>query len=160
MVSLSAYLNFPKFTVPFCSHNREHPSFHVPSAFVPPHHFPEAIHLERGIQVSQRLLTISGKYVVFPYTPRTVPFIRPSPLCWTPRSVTCTGGVLPYERLMGMYRWMGSHFQQSYQNGSHIFGFFRVRQFFIFTVSKRTRMFVSQMKSKVFFIQCNKWVNS
>ena len=26
--------------------------------------------------------------------------------------------------------------------GSHIFGFFGVRQFFIFTVSKRTRMFV------------------
>ena len=37
--------------------------------------------------------------------------------------------------------------------GSHIFGFFGVRQFFIFTVSKRTRMFVLQMKSKVFFIQ-------
>ena len=30
--------------------------------------------------------------------------------------------------------------------------FFWVRQFFIFTVSKRTRMFVLQMKSKVFFI--------
>ena len=37
--------------------------------------------------------------------------------------------------------------------GSHIFGFFWVRQFFIFTVNKRTRMFVQQMKSKVFFIQ-------
>ena len=69
MVSLSAYLTFPKFTVPFCSQYREHPSFHVPSAFVPPYHFPEAIHLERGIQVSQRLLTIGAKYVVFPYTP-------------------------------------------------------------------------------------------
>ena len=43
---------------------------------------------------------------------------------------------------------------------SHIFGFFGVRQSFIFTVSKRTRMFVPQMKSKVFFIQCKKWVNS
>ena len=32
--------------------------------------------------------------------------------------------------------------------GSHIFGFFGVRQFFIFTVSKRTRMFFAQMKSK------------
>ena len=37
--------------------------------------------------------------------------------------------------------------------GSHIFGFFGVRQFFIFTVSKRTRMFVLSVKSKVFFIQ-------
>ena len=38
--------------------------------------------------------------------------------------------VLPFKRLMGMCLWMGSHFQES-----HI-------QFFIFTVSKRTRMFV------------------
>ena len=30
--------------------------------------------------------------------------------------------------------------------GSHIFGFFGVRQFFISTVSKRTRMFALQMK--------------
>ena len=40
--------------------------------------------------------------------------------------------------------------------GSHIFGFFGVRQFFIFTISKRSRMFVVQTKSKdrkVFFIQ-------
>ena len=44
--------------------------------------------------------------------------------------------------------------------GSHIFGFLGVRQFFIFTVSKRTRMFVLQVKSKVFFIQSKKWVNS
>ena len=29
-------------------------------------------------------------------------------------------GVLPYRRLMGVCRWMGSHFQQSYQNaGAH-----------------------------------------
>ena len=34
---------------------------------------------------------------------------------------------------------------------SHIFGFFGVRQSFIFTVSKRTRMFVPQMKIKVFY---------
>ena len=49
---------------------------------------------------------------------------------------------------------MGSHFHYwidyngvAYFNrvtriGSHIFGFFGVRQFFIFTVSKRTGMFV------------------
>ena len=35
----------------------------------------------------------------------------------------------------------------------HIFGFFGVRLFFIFTVSKGTRMFVLQMKSKVLLIQ-------
>ena len=40
--------------------------------------------------------------------------------------------------------------------GSHILGSFGVRQFFIFTVNKLTRMFVLQMKSKVFFIQCKK----
>ena len=43
---------------------------------------------------------------------------------------------------------------------AHVSDFLRVRQFFIFTVSKRTRMFVLQMKSKVFFIQSKKWVNS
>ena len=37
---------------------------------------------------------------------------------------------------------------------------FGVRQFFIFTVSKRTRMFALQMKSKVFFIPFKKLVNS
>ena len=37
--------------------------------------------------------------------------------------------------------------------GSHIFGFWGMRQFFMFRISKRTRMFVPQMKSKVFFIQ-------
>ena len=37
--------------------------------------------------------------------------------------------------------------------GSHIFGFLGVKQFFTFTVSKRTRMFVLWVKSKVFFIQ-------
>ena len=40
--------------------------------------------------------------------------------------------------------------------GSHILGYFGIRQFFTFTVSKRTRMFVLQMKSKVFFIQSKK----
>ena len=44
--------------------------------------------------------------------------------------------------------------------GLHIFGFLGVRQFFIFTVCKCTRMFTFQMKSKVFFIQSKKWVNS
>ena len=38
--------------------------------------------------------------------------------------------VLPFKRLTGMCLWMGSHFQESHM------------QFFIFTVSKRTRMFV------------------
>ena len=63
-----------------------------------------------------------------------------------------------------MCRWMGSHFHdwidyngvcfsiELLRMGSHIFGFFGVRQFFICTVSKLTRMFVPQMKSKVFFI--------
>ena len=36
--------------------------------------------------------------------------------------------------------------------------FWGVKQFFIFTVSKRTGMFVLQMKSKVFFAQSKKWV--
>ena len=36
---------------------------------------------------------------------------------------------------------------------SHIFGFLGVRQFFIFTVSKRTRTFVLQMKSNMFLVQ-------
>ena len=44
--------------------------------------------------------------------------------------------------------------------GSHIVGFFEVGQFFIFTVSKRNRMFASQTKSKVFFVQSKKWVKS
>ena len=36
--------------------------------------------------------------------------------------------------------------------GSHTFGFFGVRLFFLFTVSKRTSMLVLQMKSKLFFM--------
>ena len=57
---------------------------------------------------------------------------------------------------------MGSHFQQSLilEWGGTFFGFFGVRQFFVFMVSKRTRMFVPQMKSKLFFIRYKKWVNS
>ena len=42
----------------------------------------------------------------------------------------------------------------------YIIGFFEVGQFFIFTGSKRNRMFVPQTKSKVFFVQSKKWVNS
>ena len=39
----------------------------------------------------------------------------------------------------------------------HVFGCFGVRhEFFIFMVSKRTRMFALQVKSKVFFIQFKK----
>ena len=43
-----------------------------------------------------------------------------------------------------MCRWMGSHCHDwnDYNQGSHTFGFLGVGQFFIFTVSKRTRMFV------------------
>ena len=37
--------------------------------------------------------------------------------------------------------------------GSHIFRFLGVSQFFIFTISERTRMFVLQVDSKVFYIQ-------
>ena len=41
--------------------------------------------------------------------------------------------------------------------GLHIFGCFGVRhELFIFMVSKRTRMFALQVKSKVFFIQFKK----
>ena len=86
---------------------------------------------------------------------------------WAPRGV-----VLSYKRLMGMCHWMGSHFHdwidyngvavsiQFLERGSHIFGFFGVRQFFIVTVSKLIRMFVPWVKSKVFFIQSKKWVSS
>jgi len=73
-------------------------------------------------------------------------------------------GVLPYKKLMGMLRWMGSHFPDWIDyNGvafsiellewGRTFSDFWVGKFFIFTVSKRTRMFVLLVKSKVFFIQ-------
>ena len=42
------------------------------------------------------------------------------------------GGVLPYKRLKGMCRWMGSHFHDG------------VTKFFMFTVSKRCTMFVGE----------------
>ena len=67
--------------------------------------------------------------------------------------------------------WIGSHlhvwidyngveFSIELLEWGRTFGFFGVRQVFIFMVSKRTRMFVLQMKSKVFFIQSKKWVSS
>ena len=67
--------------------------------------------------------------------------------------VGAEGMLLPYKRLMGMCRWMEPHFHEwsDYNGvafsrvtrmGSRIFWFLGVRQFFIFTVSKRTRMFV------------------
>ena len=50
-------------------------------------------------------------------------------------------GVLPYERLMGMCRWMGSHFHDWINfNGVTHFRIFKVRKYFIFTISKRSRM--------------------
>ena len=63
------------------------------------------------------------------------------------------GGVLTYKRLMGMCRWMGSHFHDWIDyNGvafsiellewGRTFSNLGVRQLFIFTVSKRTKMFV------------------
>ena len=64
------------------------------------------------------------------------------------------GGVLPDKRLMMMCRWMGSHFhdwidyngvafsESFFRMGSQIFCFLGVRQFFISTDSKGTRMFV------------------
>ena len=71
-----------------------------------------------------------------------------------------------------MCRWMGSHFHDWIDYTGVAFSiellewsrtfsdFGGVRQFFIFTVSKRTRMFVPQMKSEVLFVQCKKWVSS
>ena len=62
--------------------------------------------------------------------------------------------VLPYKRLMEMSRLVGSHFhdwidyngvafsESFFRMGSNIFCFFGVRQFFIFTVCKGTRIFV------------------
>ena len=49
-----------------------------------------------------------------------------------------------------MCHWMGSHFHDwiDHEGVAHF-----LRQFFKFTVGKRTRMFVLQVKSKVFFIQ-------
>ena len=67
--------------------------------------------------------------------------------------VTTPGGALPYKRLMGMCRWMGSYFHDwTDYNGvafskellewGRTFSDFWGRELFIFTVSKRTRIFV------------------
>ena len=79
---------------------------------------------------------------------------------------TCSPGreVLPDKKLMGMWRWIGSHFHDwidcnavafsiELLEWGRTFSYSWVRQFFIFTVSKRTRMFVLSVKSRVFFIQ-------
>ena len=70
------------------------------------------------------------------------------------------GGVLPYKRLMGVCRWIGGLFNRVSIMGSHIFAFLGVIQFSICTDNKRTRMFVVQMKSKVFLIQSKMWHGS
>lgn len=73
------------------------------------------------------------------------------------------GGILPYKSLMGMCRWKGSHFHHWIDYHGVAFSFeilewgckfsdVWVRQFFVCTISKRTRMFVQQGKIKVFFI--------
>ena len=83
-------------------------------------------------------------------------------------------GILPYKRLMEMYQWVGSHFHNWVdQNGAFSIellewgrtfsDFWTGKIDFIFTVSKRTRMFVLQLKIKVFFlffIQSKNWVIS
>ena len=62
-------------------------------------------------------------------------------------------GALPYKRLMGMCRWMGSHFHDwieynwvafsiEFLEWGHTFSDFWGKKFFIFTVRIRTRMFV------------------
>ena len=74
------------------------------------------------------------------------------------------GGHFLIKRLMGMCRWMGPHFHDwTDYNGVAFskellewdctFSDFWGRKLFIFTVSKRTRIFVKLVKSKVFFIQ-------
>ena len=61
------------------------------------------------------------------------------------------GGALLYKRLLGMCRWMGSYFHDwtwlswgriLVEWGWYIFWVLGVRQFFILTVSKRTKMSV------------------
>ena len=74
------------------------------------------------------------------------------------------GGILPYKRLTGMCRWMrsplhdwidynGVAFSIELLEWGRTFSDSRGKTFFIFTVSKRTRMFALSVKSKVFFIQ-------
>ena len=53
------------------------------------------------------------------------------------------GGAVPYKGLLGMCRWMGSHLHDWIDyNGVANFLIWGVREFFMFTVSKGTRMFV------------------
>ena len=63
------------------------------------------------------------------------------------------GGILPYKRLTGMRRWMRSHFHDWIDYNGVAFSIELLewgrtfsdswgKTFFIFTVSKRTRMFV------------------
>ena len=75
-------------------------------------------------------------------------------MCNLDTSTVLHGEVFPYKKLMGMCRWMGSHFDdwidyngvafsiEFTRTGSHNFCFLGVRQFLILAVSKRTRMFV------------------
>ena len=61
------------------------------------------------------------------------------------------GGLLSHRRLMGMCRWMRSHFRDWIDyNGVADDLTFGVRQFFVFTVSKGSRMFVLKVRSSVF----------
>ena len=82
-------------------------------------------------------------FVAFPPGPRLCTLLMPGG----------GGGALPYKRLMGMCRWMGSHFHDwTDYNGvafskellewGRTFSDFWGRELFIFTVSKRTRIFV------------------
>ena len=90
------------------------------------------------------------------HTPSPPPCQVVGPCNWMSSCFWHTGrGVLPYKRLMGMCRWMGSHFHdwidyngvafsiELLEWGRTCWDFWGVRQFFIFTVSKRTRMFVA-----------------
>ena len=68
--------------------------------------------------------------------------------------IILVGGILSYKRLMWMCRWMASHFHDWIDCDGVAFSinllewgrsfpdFLGLRQFFIFTVSKRTSMFV------------------
>ena len=75
------------------------------------------------------------------------------------------GGLLPYNRLMGMRRWMGSYFHDwidynGVASSIELLQWGRTFSDFLGQDNLRTRMFVLQMKSKVFFIQFRKWFNS
>ena len=71
------------------------------------------------------------------------------------------GVLLPYKRLMGMCCWMGSHFHnwidyngvafliELLEWGRTFSDFWGVRQFFIFTVSKRTYQTVCSVDGSI-----------